>query len=84
MHFWLRLCHTFSRHEHAEDRVFLNITDCFFMRHHREIITIALENFVMNTKAGFASCTVVINFRHIDALKIDGSVVKITKIGYQQ
>ena len=39
------------------------------MGYHREVVTIALENFIVNMESCFACRTIFINFRNINALK---------------
>ena len=39
------------------------------MGYHREVVTIALENFIVNMESRFAGRTIFMNFRNINALK---------------
>ena len=48
--------------------MFFDVTDSFFMRHHSEIIAVALEDLVMHVKSRLAGCAVFSDFCHINAL----------------
>ena len=67
-----RLSNPFSGHKNIEHPCLLDVVHGLFVRHHREVVPIKLENLVINQEPGLARRTVGGNLRHVD------SVVRVT------
>lgn len=66
--FDLSWCNTSSGNQQIQNRIFPNVAHCLFMCHHRKIISIALQYFVMYSKSSFGSRTIRMHLGYIDSL----------------
>lgn len=60
--------HTFPSYEHVEHVVLFDVLNRLPMRHHREVVAVHLENFVVFLQAAVLRRRIFVHLRHIDTL----------------
>lgn len=55
--------------EHVEDVVFLDVVDRLLVRHHCKVVSVALQDLVVDSKTSLHGGGVLVDCCHINALK---------------
>lgn len=65
----LRGGHSLPGYQHVQYGVFPDVAHSLFVRHHCKVISIALQDLIVNPQSSFSRCTRIVHLSHVNALE---------------